>query len=157
MRSCLGLVLAMLMNSMSVSASSECGDPQSGALAVVDAYMETFNAANAVAHAATLHYPSARLNAAGELTVYEAAADYEALFRAGRGRIPWHHTLYDTKEIVQQSPAKVHVAVHFTRYLEDGTEFAEHDSLYIAVCREGRWGLAVRSSFVPVIRPPEES
>jgi hypothetical protein len=155
MRKFLTVVLTTWMVAASANASPDCGDPRSGALGVVDAYMDAFNSADATAHAATLHYPSLRLDADGELAIYEAAADYEALFSGGRARLPWHHTLYDAKTIVHEGPLKVHVAVHFTRYLEDGAKFSEHDSLYIAVCREGQWGIALRSSFVPVIRPSE--
>jgi len=137
-----------------VSAEVQCGEAEVEALRVVDAYMESFNSRDGAAHAATLHYPSFRINAAGDLAVLQSAAEYAATFDAVRDDFPWDRTLYDSREVVQSGPQKVHVVVSFTRYRADGEKVSSHDSLYIASCREGRWGILARSSFVPVMRAP---
>jgi len=156
-RSCaLVLLLVAAEPARAADDAATCTPPGVGALEVVDAYMESFNAAEAEAHAATLHYPSFRVNSAGHLAVHNTQQDYAAQFRAGRPLLPWHHTRFDSKKIVQESAHKAHVAVHFTRYLKDGTKRSEHDSLYIVVCRKGRWGIVARSSFVPVVAVPKE-
>ena len=116
--------------------------------------MEAFNAGNGAAHAATLHYPSFRIDAEGNLAVLQSAAEYAAMFDAARDDFPWHRTLYDSREVVQSGAHKVHVLVRFTRYYADGEKRSSHDSLYIVSCREGRWGILTRSSFVPVMRAP---
>jgi hypothetical protein len=154
MRRLLLLWLSLALTASSAGAADRCGDPKTGALAAVDAYMDTFNSGDAEAHAATLHYPSFRIDAAGDLVVLETAEEWADQFRAARWKLPWHHTLYDAKEIVQLGPLKAHVAVHFTRYLENGDEVSEHDSLYITTCQSGRWAIITRSSFVPVMRAP---
>lgn len=136
------------------SAEGGCGDPQVGALRVVDAYLETFNERDAAAHAATLQYPSFRIDAAGDLVVLESAAEYASVFAAHRNDFPWDRSLYDSREILQAGARKVHVAVRFSRYRADGEKVSSHDSLYIVTCREGRWGIVARSSYVPVMRLP---
>jgi len=136
-----------------VSAETPCGDPKVRALQVVDAYMETFNARDAPGHVATLHYPSFRINALGELLVLQSASEYEEMFSRQGGHFPWDHTLYDSREVLQAGARKVHVAVAFSRYGKGGEKLSSHDSLYILTCRDGRWGIVARSSFVPVIRP----
>jgi hypothetical protein len=146
------LWLCLALTPSSAGADEACGDPKSGALGAVDAYMDTFNSGDPEAHAATLHYPSFRIDAAGDVVVLESAQEWEDQFRAARWKLPWHHTLYDSKEIVHFGPRKAHVAVHFTRYLENGDKVSEHDSLYVTTCQNGRWAIIARSSFVPVMR-----
>jgi len=154
----LGLLLALAPGiATRVNAEEACGNPKASALAAVDAYMDTFNRRDVDAHAATLHYPSFRIDTAGDVVVLESAEEWAAQFRANASRLPWHHTLYDSKEIIQLSPVKAHVAVHFTRYLENGDKVSEHDSLYITTCRNGRWAILARSSFVPLMPMPAEA
>jgi hypothetical protein len=155
MRNWLVFGISFLLVTSASHASDTCGDPTQGALAAVDAYMDTFNSRNAEANAATLHYPSFRIDAAGDVVVLESSEQWATQFSAARAPLPWHHTLYDSKKIVHTSPVKVHVAVHFTRYLANDEKISEHDSLYLVTCRNGRWGIIARSSFVPVIRPPD--
>lgn len=136
------------------SAEVDCGDPQVEALRVVDAYMESFNSRDGATHAATLHYPSFRIDAAGDLVVLESAAEYAAAFDAVRDEFPWDRTEYDSRKVAHWGPHKVHFAVRFTRYRTSGEKVSSHDSLYIVTCRDGRWGILARSSFVPVMRAP---
>jgi hypothetical protein len=43
----------------------------------------------------------------------------------------WHHSDWKTRDIIQSSKDKYHVAVTFTRYTSDGAEISTFDSLYI--------------------------
>jgi hypothetical protein len=52
-------------------------------------------------------------------------------------------------QIVQSSPTKVHIAVEFSRYHKDGTQYASYPSLYIVEQVDGHWGIRARSSFAP--------
>ena len=121
------------------------------ALAVLDAYMETFNAHDWPANAATLNYPPVRI-AGPRVTLWPDAQAYadqnarriETTFEHG-----WHHSGWDEREIVDGSDNKVHVLVRFTRYDERGTALASYPSLYIVTQVDGHWGVQARSSFAP--------
>lgn len=139
------LLIAATLPSVAPAADS-CGDPSASALAVVDAYLDTFNAGDSAAHAATLQYPSYLVTAAGDVHGFPELAGYESMISDYTA--PWHHELFDEKLVVRQSPSKVHVRVRITRYAEDNSVLGSHDSLWIVACREGRWGIVVRSTFV---------
>ena len=57
----------------------------------------------------------------------------------------WHHTRWDRTEAVFATEGKVHVAVDFTRYREDGSVIGHYFSLYIVTCQDGHWGIQVGS------------
>ena len=40
-----------------------------------------------------------------------------------------------------------HVDTQFTRYREDGSVIAAHDSLYVLTCENNKWGVKMRSSY----------
>lgn len=124
--------------------------PEQDALRVLDEFMAAFNARDEVAWASTLHFPHVRV--ASGATRLDASSE-EMLgrfdFDAFAERFDWHHSAWLSREIVQAGPDKVHVAVRFVRYREDGTVSAEFDSLYIVTLRDGRWAVAGRSSFAP--------
>ncbi len=104
----------------------------SSALKVMDAFMAAFNARDTEAWAGTLLYPHVRF-ASGKVTIFPdraafiAANGINALI-AGEG---WHHSGWDSLEVVQSSADKVHIAVSFTRYRADGEKYASYPSLYI--------------------------
>ncbi|HTL00462.1 MAG TPA: hypothetical protein VL379_20655 [Pseudomonadales bacterium] len=117
---------------------------------VMDAFMAAFNAKDGVAWADTLLYPHVRF-ASGKVTTFPdraafmAANHIDALI-AGEG---WDHSKWDSMQIVQSSPTKVHIAVEFSRYHKDGTQYASYPSLYIVEQVDGHWGIRARSSFAP--------
>ena len=129
-----------------VLASDSCGDPGESALVAVHAYLDTFNAGDAAAHAATLQYPSYLVDAVGDTNVFPTQDGYESMVDGYKA--PWHHESFDETHVVQESPTKVHVRVRITRYAEDNTSLGSHGSLWVVTCREGRWGIVVRSTFV---------
>ena len=51
--------------------------------------------------------------------------------------------------MVQSSADKVHFAVKFTRRDAAGNALEVHRSFYVVTNVEGRWGIQLRSSFVP--------
>ncbi len=120
------------------------------ALKVMDAFMAAFNARDVEAWAGTFLYPHVRF-ASGKVTVFPdraafiAANGISALI-AGEG---WHHSGWDSLEVVQSSADKVHIAVSFTRYRADGEKYASYPSLYIVERGESGWGVRARSSFAP--------
>ena len=124
--------------------------PQEAALEVMDNFLTAFNARDEQAWANTLHFPHVRL-ASGQVTVYSTAAEFVAAmdlesFAESTG---WDHSVWDTLEVVQVSPQKVHIAVTFSRYTAVGDKMASYRSLYVIEKVNGRWGVRARSSFAP--------
>jgi hypothetical protein len=116
------------------------------AMGVMDRFMAALNARDEEALRATLHFPHYRL-AAGGMQVYARPGDYtlEGFYaRAGEG---WARSGWDFREVIAAGPEKVHLDVQFTRYRADGSALGRFRSLYVLTRREGRWGIALRSSF----------
>jgi hypothetical protein len=119
------------------------------ALAAVDSYMDAFNRRDLAGMDAALHFPHLRI-ASGTVQVIErpglAPDDFFERFAAASG---WAYSRWDYRRAVQSSRDKVHFAVQFTRYREDGSAIGSYPSMWIVTRREGRWGVQARSSFAP--------
>jgi hypothetical protein len=50
---------------------------------------------------------------------------------------------------VQSGPDKLHFAVRFTRFREDGSPIASYESFYVVTRVAGHWGVQARSSYAP--------
>ena len=144
------LVLMLAIASLAAPSHAEEATPEQHAMRVLDEFMAAFNARDEAAWAATLHFPHVRI-ASGTTRLDPtpdamfAAFDFEQFEK----RFGWHHSAWLSREVVQQGPDKVHVAVRFARYRADGSVLAEFDSLYVVALREGRWAVAGRSSLAP--------
>lgn len=116
------------------------------ALAAVDAYLAGLNARDTRAIRSAFNFPHFRIGAKGNLVRYEKPEDYAFdNFLAGVRSDGWHHTRWDKVEAVFCTEAKVHVAVDFTRYREDGSVIGRYFSLYVVTCQDGHWGIQVGS------------
>jgi hypothetical protein len=126
--------------------------PETEALRVLDKFMPAFNAGDIDAMARIFHYPHIRI--ASEVSIWNTPEDFRAArnpaameqFRKSTG---WHHSAWDQRAVVQSSDTKVHFAVRFTRYRQDGSVISAYDSLWIVTKRNMRWGIQARSSFAP--------
>ena len=106
----------------------------------VEAFFDGFNARDQDAVRASLNYPHVRL-ASGRVLITQTAADFA---------IPYDRLIAtDRCEVVQEGPDKVHFDVRFRRYLEDGSSYATHQSLWIVTCLDAHWGVQARSSYAP--------
>lgn len=114
---------------------------------VMAAHLEALNAQDSYAMAATLHFPHYRLSG-GMMRVWEDADIYLADFRKRAGD-DWHHTVWDSIDVLAAAPDKVHLDVRFKRYREDDSVLAQHRSLWVISCLNGRWAAQLRSSFAP--------
>ena len=127
-------------------------DPVEGAMAVTGAFLDTFNAGDAAAHAATLAYPHVRL-ASGRVRLWQDAAEAVPAMAAGmaalRQRAGWHHSEWDHRRVIHAGPVKVHLDVQFTRYREDGSVIGVYPAVYAIVREDDSWLIAARSSFAP--------
>ena len=147
-RSIVSMSFAIALLASAAGRADEAADTH--ARAVMDAFMAAFNARDTAAWADTLLYPHVRF-AGGAVTVFPdraafIAANHIEKLIAGEA---WDHSKWDTLQIVQSSPNKVHIAVEFSRYRADGTKYASYPSLYIVEQVDGRWGVRARSSFAP--------
>ncbi len=116
------------------------------ALAAVDRYVAGLNARDTNAIRDAFNFPHLRIGAKGNLLRYEKSEDYDFghFFRAVTID-GWHHTRWDKTEVVFATESKVHVAVDFTRYREDGSVIGHYFSLYVVTCQDGHWGIQVGS------------
>ncbi len=144
------LLLVCLLVGSSVVMADE--DANKGALAAMDAFLAAFNARDANAQADTLNYPHVRI-ASGRVNYYPDKAAFVAASVANVPRLieaeGWHHSTWDDMQIVQSSADKVHIAVVFSRYHENGERYVSHRSLYVVDNVDGHWGVRARSSFAP--------
>ncbi|HSG90891.1 MAG TPA: hypothetical protein VLA56_16860 [Pseudomonadales bacterium] len=124
------------------------GAAERAAMAVLDAFMVAFNARDLDGWEATLHFPHFRF-ADRRLTILEAAGTRSPALFDQLAATGWHHSAWLSREVVQAGPDKVHIAVEFARYDEDGAELARYASLYVVSLEAGRWGIRGRSSFAP--------
>jgi len=142
------LVLALAPPALADDA--ELKQAEAAARAVMDAFLEAFNDRDEAAWADTLQYPHVRI-AGGDVLVYpDRAAFIEAMdlsrFAEETG---WDYSTWDDMQIVQVSSQKVHIAVTFTRYDEQGNRMSSFESFYVVERVGGRWGVRARSSFAP--------
>ncbi len=114
---------------------------------VMAAHITALNAGDEPALAATLHFPHYRLSG-GQLKTWNGPDEYLADFhaRAGDG---WHHSEWDSLDVIAAEPGKVHLDVRFTRYRQDNTVLGEFRSLWIIAELDGIWAAQLRSSFAP--------
>lgn len=123
-----------------------------GAMRVTDAFLESFNARDAVRHARTLAYPHVRL-ASGTVRVWqsleEAVPDMERAMTALREQVGWDHSVWDHRRIIHSGPGKAHLDVQFTRYRQDGSAIGVYPAVYVIVEQAGEWLIQARSSYAP--------
>lgn len=111
--------------------------------------MTAFNARDPQAWAATLNYPHVRF-ASNEVRVYNTAEDFSREMKDYPTRLaPWHHSRWESMNVIQSGPDKVHIAVTFVRYDASNKEIGKFPSLYIVTLKNGHWGVQARSSFAP--------
>ena len=117
------------------------------ARAVMAAHIAALNAGDEEALAATLHFPHYRLSG-GRLKTWQEPRDYLADFhsRAGGG---WHHSVWDSLDVIAAEPGKVHLDVRFTRYREDNSILGQFRSLWIIARINDVWAAQLRSSSAP--------
>jgi hypothetical protein len=149
MRLAAALSLASLLVALPLRAERDPAAEQA-ALGVLDEFLAAFNARDAKRMAATLHFPHVRF-ASGRVAIFPDAAAFASGMEFDRfvKDTSWHHSRWDERRVVQSGQAKVHVAVRFTRFREDGSVIASYDSLYVVTKADDGWGIQARSSFAP--------
>lgn len=124
-------------------------DTQTACFAVLDLFMDALNAHDAAAMDATMHFPHVRF-AGGQLRTYDQPGSNPMdLFQKLKAEDDWRHSTWRTRELVQFSETKAHVALSYTRFRSDGSVIGIYESLYVLTRVNGAWGLQMRSSFGP--------
>ena len=124
---------------------------EAGAIQALEAFMAALNAGDNHALFDTMHVPHVRISGDG-VAIYATRGDLEKNYLkdfAARAGDAWHHTVLDSTQVIHSSEHKVHVFIQFTRYDKDGGPLATHQSLWIMIRSNGRWGAQARSSFAP--------
>ena len=117
------------------------------AMSVMAAHIDALNAGNETKLTATLHFPHFRLSG-GRLKTWDGPEEYwvDFLGRAGDG---WHHSVWDSLDVIAADSDKVHLDVRFTRYREDNSILGHFGSIWIISKLNGIWAAQLRSSFAP--------
>ena len=124
-------------------------DTQTACFAVLDRFMDALNAHDAAAMDATMHFPHVRF-AGGQLRTYDQPGSNPMdLFQKLKAEDDWRHSTWRTRELVQFSETKAHVALSYTRFRSDSSVIGIYESLYVLTRVNGAWGLQMRSSFGP--------
>ncbi len=121
--------------------------PIDSAIAVMETHIQALNARDEAALAATLHFPHYRL-AGGVLKVWKSSDQYFADFRARAGG-DWHHSRWESLDVIAADETKVHLDVTFTRHAADESLIGRFRSLWIISKLNGVWAAHFRSTFAP--------
>ncbi len=114
----------------------------------IELFFEGFNAEDDAIIRRALNYPHVRL-ASGTVRVWNAPEDFQTPFAALKQAENWHHSTLDHVDVLHDTPDKVHFAVRFSRYLENGDRYALHEAIWIVTRLDDHWGIQARSSFAP--------
>lgn len=134
---------------LAISAHAADAGAERGARKAMDEFMTAFNSRDVQAWAATLNYPHVRF-ASNQVRVYNTQEDFARENADYPKRLaPWHHSRWESMNVIQSGPDKVHFAVEFIRYDASGKEIGRFPSLYIVTLKNGHWGIQGRSSFAP--------
>jgi hypothetical protein len=146
--------LLLCLASTFPAAASWSETPEEAAIAsaraVMDAFLQAFNARDESAWADTLFFPHVRVAGGGVVVIenkdaFVASMDMDEFART----FNWGHSEWDAIEVIQAGPEKVHFKVRFSRFDPAGVRNATFDSLYIVQKVDDRWGVRARSSFAP--------
>lgn len=129
--------------------SDQKADTLAACCDVLDRFMRALNAHDATGLDATMHFPHVRF-AEGRIKTYDTPGSNPMdLFDRLRAEDDWKYSTWRTRELVQFSDAKAHVALSYTRFRSDGSVIGIYESLYVLTKVDGAWGIQMRSSFGP--------
>ena len=120
------------------------------AFAAMQGFIDAFNAQDHEALADTLNYPHIRL-ANGAFTEIPTREAFIERSRAGKARLEaegWARTTVGKAVAVHVGQDKVHLSLANERRHADDTVYKRFDTLWIATCVDGHWGIQFRSSYL---------
>ena len=137
----LGAALASAAATLSAQALV---DPAHEAMLALDRYLEPWNSRSPALWATSLHYPHVRPGA-GPFEVSQTAAEYAAGVNFEQTlRTGWHHSEWVSRNVLQTSASKVHIAGSWQRFTADGTAQTFSAITYVVTNVSGHWGVLAR-------------
>ena len=115
------------------------------ALYMMERHLQALNALNKTDLADTLHFPHYRL-VGNKLDCWLSQDEYLSDFRNRAGK-KWARTAWKSIIVQNESPDKVHLAVHVNRFDRDDILIADFESLWVITLKNGKWAAQFRSSF----------
>jgi hypothetical protein len=132
---------------------SEFPEAEAAALQAAEEYLEAFNACDWEAWAATFNYPHVRVTRSGSVAVSDTPEEFLAgsSCEGFRALYPdWDHSTWDSVEIVQSGPDKVHIAILANRRDAEGNVLTTFETFHVMTNRDGHWGTQARSTYAPL-------
>ena len=137
--------------------TSHRSDPaaEAEATALLDRWMDAWNAHDIRAWMDTFNFPSARVDNKGNAILItkdsiNATVDRDGaseMFKALAARTGWHHSSWDRRLVIWSEPQRCCFDTCFSRYEADGTLIGVYESIYIVTKDEtGHWGVKSRCS-----------
>lgn len=137
--------------------TSHRSDPQAEAeaTALLDRWMDAWNARNMQAWMDTFNFPSARIDNKGNAVLITEGSmntgvdgnGESEMFKAMAAHTGWHHSSWDRRLVIWSEPHRCCFDTCFSRYEEDGTLIGVYESIYIVTKDEvGHWGVKSRCS-----------
>lgn len=138
------LLFGLALAAASPLLQAQAPDAAHEAMLALDRYLETWNSRTPALWAASLHYPHVRPGA-GPFEVSQSAAEYAAGVNFEQTlRTGWHHSEWVSREVLQISARKVHIAGSWRRYTADDTPQTSSAITYVVTNVDGRWGVLAR-------------
>jgi hypothetical protein len=114
----------------------------------IEIFFEGFNDEDDARIHEALNFPHVRI-ARETVRVIEGPEHFKTPFDDLKRIEGWHHSTLDRSDVIHEGDSKVHFDVAFTRFHEDGTEYATHQAVWVVTLVDGHWGIQARSSFAP--------
>ena len=138
------LLCAALASAAATLSAQALVDPAHEAMLALDRYLETWNSRSPALWATSLHYPHVRPGA-GPFEVSQTAAEYAAGVNFEQTlRTGWHHSEWVSRNVLQTSASKVHIAGSWQRFTADGTAQTFSAITYVVTNVSGHWGVLAR-------------
>lgn len=115
-----------------------------GALVCLDVFGEHFNNANIKGMDGCCHFPHYLLSG-NEMICWETPGQLPKTFFADLKKQGWAKTVTHYRDVILVSENKVHFKVRYTREKADGTVMSDHENVWILTCKDGKWGILLRS------------
>ena len=132
-------------------------ESNAAAINAVRAFIDAFNEQDHDALANTLNFPHVRL-ANGRFVTIEDSTTFVNRSKKNKPLLEaegWDHTVLKDVQVVHSGADKVHLALSIDRCHADGTVYNHFETLWIATCEDGHWGIQFRSSYLITPQPPQ--
>ncbi|MDA8095695.1 MAG: hypothetical protein M0T84_17665 [Betaproteobacteria bacterium] len=107
-------------------------------------FTAAFNACDPIAMDHELHFPHILCSSA-ECVIWQVPGQHPQDLFVQLKSSGWACTMYESVEPVLTAPEKVHFLVKYTRRNTTGAVLSEHRNIWVAVNRQGKWGILIRS------------